>query len=175
VTQPKGDYYALLGVERTASADEIRRAFRRLAARAHPDIRPNDPHALAHFQRLSQAYHTLSEPSRRAAYDGFDADGAVAPVVTPARAAELQAEELRHRYARGYAAGWKALCREEIRRLVSLPGSLPAPRTPEEMGFQDALRARLGAEMRARTGGATGALGPSFAVVPSGRRSDGTG
>jgi curved DNA-binding protein CbpA len=175
MTHPWGDLYALLGVKQTATTDEIRRAFRTLGARAHPDKRPNDPSALPHFQRLSEAYHTLSDAERRAAYDRLDA-GAAAHAVTPARAAELHAEDLRRRYQRGYAAGLQALSREDVRRrLVGVP-SLPAPRTPEEMGFQDAVRARLGAEMRRGVGAWTASVpGDRFAGVPSGKRSDGTG
>lgn len=69
---PLADYYALLGVSPTASADEIRAAYRRLALRHHPDVNPpdEDDRAAATFMsQLNEAYDTLSEPSQRAAYD----------------------------------------------------------------------------------------------------------
>ena len=64
---PKG-YYAVLGVPPSASGDEIKRAFRRRAIQLHPD-RNQSPHALTMFLLLKEAYETLSNVSRRAAYD----------------------------------------------------------------------------------------------------------
>jgi curved DNA-binding protein CbpA len=63
------DLYAFLGVEPHASADDIVRAYRRLALTSHPDARPKDPGASARFRALTHAYVVLSDPSRRAEYD----------------------------------------------------------------------------------------------------------
>ena len=63
-----GDYYALLGLGPTASAREIRAAFRQLAKRLHPDVSAL-PGAAERFRRIVAAYETLSDPVRRAAYD----------------------------------------------------------------------------------------------------------
>jgi len=63
------DYYADLGVSKTASADEIGRAFRKLAARYHPDRNPGDKSAEEKFKRIAEAYNVLSDPKSRAAYD----------------------------------------------------------------------------------------------------------
>src|SRR6185503_6322402 len=63
------DYYADLGVSKTASADEIGRAFRKLAARYHPDRNPGDKSAEENFKRIAEAYNVLSDPKSRAAYD----------------------------------------------------------------------------------------------------------
>lgn len=63
------DLYLLLGVARAASADEIRRAYRRLARRYHPDINPGDRVAEEQFQRISSAFETLIDPERRQRYD----------------------------------------------------------------------------------------------------------
>jgi len=63
------DYYADLGVSRTASTDEISAAFRKLAARPHPDRTPGDKSAAEKFTRLAEAYNVLKDPTSRAAYD----------------------------------------------------------------------------------------------------------
>ncbi|MFN0092380.1 MAG: molecular chaperone DnaJ [Acidimicrobiales bacterium] len=65
------DYYELLGVDRNASANDIKRAYRRLAKELHPDVRPGDADAEARFKAITTAYETLSDPDRRARYDRF--------------------------------------------------------------------------------------------------------
>jgi DnaJ-class molecular chaperone len=63
------DYYADLGIPRTATADEISRAFRRLAAKHHPDRNPGDKSAEEKFKHVAEAYSVLRDPKSRAAYD----------------------------------------------------------------------------------------------------------
>src|SRR5437762_516806 len=74
-TQTK-DYYAALGVKKTASADEIRKAFRKLARKYHPDVNPGDKKAEEKFKELSEANDVLSDPKKRKIYDqvGFYSD-----------------------------------------------------------------------------------------------------
>ncbi|HTE84523.1 MAG TPA: molecular chaperone DnaJ [Dehalococcoidia bacterium] len=68
------DFYETLGVARTASADDIKRAFRRLAMEFHPD-RNQQPGAEARFKAINEAYEVLSDPDKRAAYDRFGIAG----------------------------------------------------------------------------------------------------
>lgn len=65
------DYYEVLGVGRQASADELKRAFRKIAMESHPDRNPDDEAAAARFKEASEAYTVLSDPSRRRSYDLF--------------------------------------------------------------------------------------------------------
>jgi molecular chaperone DnaJ len=66
------DYYRTLGVEPDASAEEIKRAFRRIARLTHPDANPDDPEAGASFREAAEAYQVLSDPDRRRRYDRGD-------------------------------------------------------------------------------------------------------
>lgn len=63
------DYYAALGVAKDASPEDIKRAYRKLARKHHPDVNPGDVHAEERFKEISEAYHVLSDEKRRHQYD----------------------------------------------------------------------------------------------------------
>ena len=65
------DYYELLGVSRDASADEIKKAYRKKAIQFHPDKNPDDSSAEEKFKEISEAYEVLKDSEKKAAYDRF--------------------------------------------------------------------------------------------------------
>ncbi|WP_310394806.1 J domain-containing protein [Hymenobacter sp.] len=68
------DYYKALGVEKTATADQIKKAYRKLARQHHPDVNPNDNGAEQRFKEINEANEVLSDPDKRKKYDQFGAD-----------------------------------------------------------------------------------------------------
>src|SRR5712672_2925127 len=95
-TSSKKDYYETLGVTKSASAEEIRKAFRKLARKYHPDVNPGDKVAEERFKAISEANDVLSDPKKRKIYDqvGFYYDN-----IDPATA---------EAYARGGGSGYGA-------------------------------------------------------------------
>ena len=93
------DFYIILGVEPAANVNDIKRAYKRLARRFHPDINPGDQMAEAHIRQIAEAYETLVDPDRRRQYDtrghanaadpptfgfeGFDFSASVSGVAAP--------------------------------------------------------------------------------------------
>src|SRR5208283_2541175 len=75
-TNKDKDYYGILGVKKTASADDVRKAFRKLARKYHPDVNPGYKSAEEKFKALSEANEVLSDPKKRKIYDqvGFYSD-----------------------------------------------------------------------------------------------------
>ena len=71
----KRDYYEVLGVEKNASADDIKRAYRRLAIKYHPDKNPGDKEAEAKFKECAEAYEVFSDADKRKQYDQFGHEG----------------------------------------------------------------------------------------------------
>ncbi len=103
------DPYGVLGVARTATADEIRRAFRDGAKKSHPDLHPGDAAAEARFKALAAANDLLSDPDKRAAFDRGEIDGAGAPrAPDPPRYRDFAdgAQGARYRASGRPAGGW---------------------------------------------------------------------
>ena len=67
----KRDYYDILGVNRNAQGDELKKAYRKLAMKYHPDRNPDDTSASEKFKEVTEAYEILSDPSKRTAYNQF--------------------------------------------------------------------------------------------------------
>src|SRR5437660_12115762 len=65
------DYYKLLGVPRSAKADDIKKAYRRLARRHHPDVNPGNQESEDRFKQISEAFEVLSDPNKREIYDRY--------------------------------------------------------------------------------------------------------
>src|SRR5919206_2279395 len=70
-TMAKRDYYEVLGVNRDASEEDLKKAYRRLAMKWHPDRNPDNPRAEEHFKEAKEAYEVLADAGKRAAYDQF--------------------------------------------------------------------------------------------------------
>jgi molecular chaperone DnaJ len=102
-TTTKKDYYEILGVKKSASADDIRKAFRKLARKYHPDVNPGDKASEEKFKTLSEANEVLSDPKKRKIYDqvGFYSDN-----IDPATAEAYARAEAGGAAAGGFPGGF---------------------------------------------------------------------
>jgi molecular chaperone DnaJ len=152
-TQTK-DYYSTLGVKKTATAEDVRKAFRKLARKYHPDVNPNDKKAEERFKEISEANDVLSDEKKRKIYDqlGFYSDN-----IDPAAAAAAA----RGGYGRGFSGGGAGR------------GGRGAQEVPFDFegfdfsGFQGGERARGGAQEQAG-GGFGGSFRDIFGGIFSG-------
>src|SRR5213592_1217068 len=65
------DYYKILGLDKNATAEDIKKAYRKLARKHHPDLNPNDKEAHKRFQQINEAHEVLSDPEKRKKYDQY--------------------------------------------------------------------------------------------------------
>ena len=68
------DYYKILGVDKNATADDIKKAYRKLARKMHPDLNPNDKEANKKFQQINEANEVFGDPEKRKKYDQYGKD-----------------------------------------------------------------------------------------------------
>src|ERR1700760_4617768 len=68
------DYYKILGIPKTASEEDVKKAYRKLARKLHPDLNPNDKEANKKFQQINEANEVLSDPEKRKKYDKYGKD-----------------------------------------------------------------------------------------------------
>ena len=67
----KRDYYEVLGLNKDASEEDVKKSYRKLAMKYHPDRNPDNPKAEEHFKEAKEAYEILTDPNKRAAYDQY--------------------------------------------------------------------------------------------------------
>ena len=141
---PKKDYYKILGVPEGASAEEIRKAFRRLAKKHHPDVNPGDKAAESRFKEANEAHEVLSDRKKREEYDAIRQGG----------------------FAGGFPG--RRTVRRRGTRSRGVPGRVVRPRG----SFRRRVSRRRGAVLRTPAGGATsGSSCPSTSSTWSGGRS----
>ena len=107
------DFYIVLGVNRGASLLEVKKAYRRLARRLHPDVNPGDERAALRFREIAEAYSTLSDPDRRQRYDlvGYEA-----PIAARAGAGLRGVRFLGGGLREPAVDVWRPLCRRPAQR-----------------------------------------------------------
>src|SRR5579875_2693462 len=126
------DLYAVLGVPRTASAEEIRKAYRKLARQHHPDVNPGNRQAEERFKEISFAYDVLGDPEKRRLYDEFGHEG-LQPGFDPVRAREYR------RWSES-GRGFADILNEMFGGAAHAPASGQDIEHPLEIDFLDALR-----------------------------------
>ena len=89
------DYYKILGIEKNASEADIKKAYRKLARKLHPDLNPNDKEAHQKFQQINEANEVLSDPEKRKKYDQYGKDWQHADQFEQQRKSQQQSRQQR--------------------------------------------------------------------------------
>ncbi|HSM34965.1 MAG TPA: DnaJ domain-containing protein [Longimicrobiales bacterium] len=127
------DYYALLGVSRDADFPAIKRAYRRLALRYHPDRRGGDPSAAEAFRLVAEAYRVLSDPDKRGIYDRFGGTGLT---IREGAAADLTMADALETFVRDFGA-FNAIGSEAAAAAEAALRAAPARKTREQRAAED--------------------------------------
>lgn len=96
------DYYEILGVPKTANAEEIKSAYRKLARKLHPDLNPNDKEANKKFQQVNEANEVLSDPEKRKKYDTYGKDWEHGEAYEKARQSQQQYSGAGNQWSEGF-------------------------------------------------------------------------
>src|SRR5947209_9185002 len=171
------DYYQILGVSETATTDEIKKAFRRLAKQHHPDRNPNNPQAAERFKEINEAHDVLSDADKRRKYDQLRRYGAYAGAARPSEGAggaidfdlsdlssfgglgDIFSSIFGRRGSGGGAEGPLREEEEEIETTVSIPFRVAA------LGGKVPVTLRM-PEVCPTCGGSGGAPGATFSTCP---------
>ena len=150
------DYYKILGVEKDASASEIKKAYRRLARKYHPDVNPEDAGAEERFKELTEAYEVLSDKDKRQKYDRFGSQW------RQYERAGGQAEDFdwsQWQTQPGAGQNYRAVTPEELNQMFGGGG-----------GFSDFFETLFGGQVRTGSGYSTGYGGDPFRQTGTRRR-----
>src|SRR5919206_2976639 len=99
------DYYKVLEIDKNATAEEIKKAYRKLARKLHPDLNPNDKEANKRFQQINEANEVLSDPEKRKKYDQYGENWKHAEEFEKARQAQGQTAQGGYDFGGGYSGG----------------------------------------------------------------------
>lgn len=146
------DYYGVLGVSKTASQDEIKKAFKKLARKYHPDLNPNDPSAKQKFQEINEANEVLSDPEKRKKYDAYGENWK--------HADEFEAQKQRYQQqGRGNAGGFGGMGGGYW---SSADGGFSGSFNGNEGEFSDFFESLFGSRRGGRSHGSAGFKGQDF-------------
>lgn len=128
------DYYEVLGLSRDASPDDIKKAYRKLARKYHPDVNPGDAEAERQFKQINEAHAVLSDPEKRKKYDQYGKDWEHAEAFEEARRQQQQQQQQQR--GGGPGGGWRSFTYSS-----------------EDADFSDFFRSFFGGEYEAGPGG----------------------
>ncbi len=158
------DYYQVLGVDKTASQDDIKKAFRKLARKYHPDLNPNDATAKDKFQAINEANEVLSDPEKRKKYDEYGEHWKHADEFEAQKRAQQQEPEVSAASAVQVSVvrAVRDLVRTEAVRIGILPTARSFPPASNAGGFSDFFEEMFGHRTRGGGGANAGFRGQDY-------------